>query len=260
MVAGEARARQDQAGVAVGDLDPDPGADAPALAGPDVGVLAGVEVEAGVALVGARRQHRVRPSAWRRAGPRREPTSCPYGAYAVGTAQATARSSKRCSSAAGTLGVDEDAVVAVGALEVAGDLVQLVQAPALAVGDQQLDLGQGLLEGRLDPLAQLAPAPPRRGPRPAPRRGARAAPRAARPRSSRSALLRTSSRGFSPAPISSSTSSTACMSSARRSCGSEASTTWTIRSASTVSSSVALNASTSWWGSFSMKPTVSVSR
>ena len=53
------------------------------------------------------------------------------------------------------LGVDQDAVLAVGALEAAGDLVQLVQAGALGVGDQELDLGQRLLEGRLDPLAQL---------------------------------------------------------------------------------------------------------
>ena len=53
------------------------------------------------------------------------------------------------------LGVDKDAVLAVGALEAAGDLVQLVQAGALGVGDQELDLGEGLLEGRLDPLAQL---------------------------------------------------------------------------------------------------------
>ena len=46
---------------------------------------------------------------------------------------------------------------------------------------------------------------------------ARARPRARSSSPSRSALLRTSSRGFSPAPISSSTSSTARMSSCRRS-------------------------------------------
>ncbi len=40
----------------------------------------------------------------------------------------------------------------------------------------------------------------------------------------------------------------------------EASTTCRIRSARRVSSSVAPNASTSWWGSLRMKPTVSVSR
>ena len=42
--------------------------------------------------------------------------------------------------------------------------------------------------------------------------------------------------------------------------GADASTTCRIRSALTVSSSVALNASTSWWGSLRMNPTVSVSR
>ena len=40
----------------------------------------------------------------------------------------------------------------------------------------------------------------------------------------------------------------------------EASTTWRIRSASRVSSSVAPNASTSWCGSLRMNPTVSVKR
>ena len=59
VLAGQARARQDQPGVPVGDLDRDPGADAPALAGADMGGLAGVEVEPGVALVGAGGQHRL---------------------------------------------------------------------------------------------------------------------------------------------------------------------------------------------------------
>ena len=78
--------------------------------------------------------------------------------------------------------------------------------------------------------------------------------RAGRPCSARAAA------GFEPAPISSSTSSTAAIISSSSSSGTEASTTWRIRSAFTVSSSVALNASTSWWGSFRMKPTVSVTR
>src|SRR5690348_8596700 len=52
------------------------------------------------------------------------------------------------------LGSDEDAVGAVGASQAAGDLVQLVQARPLRVGNEQLDLGQRLLEGGLDPAAQ----------------------------------------------------------------------------------------------------------
>ena len=63
----------------------------------------------------------------------------------------------------GNLGVDEDAVVALGPLELAGDLVQLVQPRALGVGDQQLDLGQRVLEGGLDPLPQLVEALPGQG-------------------------------------------------------------------------------------------------
>src|SRR5262249_22973135 len=47
---------------------------------------------------------------------------------------------------------------------------------------------------------------------------------------------------------------------AARAAGAEASSTWTSRSARRVSSSVAPNASISWWGSLLMKPTVSVSR
>ena len=58
VLAGQARARQDQPGVPVGDLDRDPGPDAPPLSRPEVGGLAGAEVEAGVALVGARGQDR----------------------------------------------------------------------------------------------------------------------------------------------------------------------------------------------------------
>ena len=76
--------------------------------------------------------------------------------------------------------------------------------------------------------------------------------------SSRSALLRTSSRGVAPAPISSSTSSTARAICDSSSSGAEASTTWSSRSARRVSSRVAPNASTSWWGSLRMNPTVSV--
>src|SRR2546423_822565 len=78
--------------------------------------------------------------------------------------------------------------------------------------------------------------------------------------SSMSALLRTSRRGRSPAAISSSTSSTARSISSISSSGTLASTMCSSRSARRVSSSVAPNASTSWCGSFLMKPTVSVSR
>src|SRR5262249_32024883 len=52
------------------------------------------------------------------------------------------------------LRMDEHSVLPVGSLETAGDLVQLVQPAALGIGDQQLHLRQGLLEGGLDPLAE----------------------------------------------------------------------------------------------------------
>ena len=105
---------------------------------------------------------------------------------------------------------------------------------------------------RVEPLAGDAPRSARR-----PGAGARAR-RAARRRSGRpwrgpgsAAPRRRRSRPARRRPraiIASSSSS-----------GTEASTTWRIRSASRVSSSVAPNASTSWWGSLRMNPTVSVS-
>ena len=65
------------------------------------------------------------------------------------------RSSKRCSSAEGTRAWTRTPSGPSVPLQLPRHLVQLVQAAALAVGDQQLDLGQGLGERRLDPLAQL---------------------------------------------------------------------------------------------------------
>ena len=61
-------------------------------------------------------------------------------------------------------------------------------------------------------------------------------------------MLKASRRGRSPAPSSSSTRSTASIAPSRSAAGSEPSTTCTIRSARRVSSSVAMNASTSWCG------------
>src|SRR4051794_29807534 len=56
------------------------------------------------------------------------------------------------------LGTDENPVLALGPLEVTSDLVQLVQAAALGIGDEQLDLRQGVFEGGLDRRAQLLEA------------------------------------------------------------------------------------------------------
>ena len=62
MARGQPGARQHQAGVARRDLDRDPGADARPLARLDRGRLGGVQVEAGIALVGAAGQPRGVPS------------------------------------------------------------------------------------------------------------------------------------------------------------------------------------------------------
>ena len=105
--------------------------------------------------------------------------------------------------------MDAHALGRVLALEVAGDVVQLGEAGALGVGQQQLDRAQRALELLLDAVAERLEALARRRARRARRRGGVNASSARRSSSSASALLSTSSRGRSPAPISSSTSSTA---------------------------------------------------
>ena len=84
---------------------------------------------------------------------------------------------------------------------------------------------------------------------------------AGRPSSSTaSILLITSSTGSSSAPISASTRSTGRDLLVDPLLGGRSSATWSTRSATSVSSSVAANPSTSWCGSRRMKPTVSVTR
>ena len=73
-------------------------------------------------------------------------------------------------------------------------------------------------------------------------------------------MLSTSSRGCSPAPISSSVSSTARFIAIACSSPAEASSTCSSRSARRSPRASRAKASTSWWGSLRMKPTVSVSR
>ena len=120
------------------------------------------------------------------------------------------------------------------------------QQPALAERHQQLEVDEALARTRrrcaraasVDALARAAPTrarPPGGGSVSSRRRSS----------SSASALLSTSMRCWSPAPISSSTSSTARSISPSSSSGALASTTCRTRSARTVSSSVAANASTS---------------
>jgi hypothetical protein len=58
VVGGEARARLDEAGMALRDRDREPGADGRPLAGGELDALAGGEVEARVARVGAGRDDR----------------------------------------------------------------------------------------------------------------------------------------------------------------------------------------------------------
>ena len=125
----------------------------------------------------------------------------------------------------------EHALGRVLAHQVARDFVQLGEAVALAVGQQQLDVAQRAGELRLDPLAQLLEplAGERRDEQAV---GVAQAQSSRASSSSASALLSTSRRGRSPAPISSSTSSTARIISSSSSSGAEASTTCSSRSAS----------------------------
>ena len=86
--------------------------------------------------------------------------------------------------------------------------------------------------------------------------GSRCFSRASTIGSAASALLTTMISGTLSAPISASTSRTAAIWPSGSAC--EPSTTWRTRSESATSSSVDRNASTSWWGRWRTKPTVSL--
>ena len=266
------RARQHQAGVPGRQLDREAGGDR-ARGRPARSVTSSTrdEVEAGVAVVGPRRQHRgrvqaadaephgpavargaVRPGAsrWprRRAarpvGARRRRPRSARSARPPGPGRGRGRARRRrCPCARG----------------------RRRRRGARPAGRPR----RRARAGRRAAASRGRPA--RRGPasssRPSPSRAETSTPSGWRSRSSSrrsassaSALLSTSSRGVCSAPISSRTSSTARSISSSSSSGAEASTTCRTRSASRVSSSVAPKASTSWWGSLRMKPTVSVRR
>ena len=143
--------------------------------------------------------------------------------------------------------LDQDAVRALGALEVARDLVQLGEPRRPPrTGTQQLDLAQGAprTPSRSARAARSMPLA-RRARRRRSRRGTPTSSSRRRSSSSRSSLLNTSSRGRSPAPISSRTESTAAIAAARAWPAPSRRPRGAIRSASRVSSSVALKASTS---------------
>ena len=190
-------------------------------------------------------------SCWRNAGgadprlPRRDPR--------------ISKRSKRSATVTGSRAFTAHAVGGLRALEVSGDLVELGQAAALGEGQQQVDAPQRLAELLLDPLAQRVEALARDGGDEHRLGMAEAELLAAlgvhrvrlvedeQPRAlARADLLEHLVDG--PDHL--------LHLLLRR----DASTTCRIRSDMRVSSSVAPNASTSWWGSLRMKPTVSVSR
>ena len=241
----EARARQHEAGVAGRKLDRDPGPDA-ARARPGA-IVAGSSARRSrpaspsCARVGgsARGSRRVKLSSTRRSL-RRALAQAPSACCPLRREARVARGDGRRQQRA-----HEHALGRVRALDLAGDLVQLGEAAALRVGQQQLDGLQAPHELVGDALLEAVDALARRARRRARRRdGGGAARRAARRRSRRPCSARAGA-AFSPAPISSSTSSTAASIASISSSSTDASTTCRIRSASAVSSSVAANASTS---------------
>ena len=182
---GEAGARQHQARVARRDLDRDSGADAGALARAERRRLGGVQVEAGIALVGAAGQPGTVPkqadaelhAAWSVERPldvcRRD---------RAGTEPVSRKVREPVRQGRRDAGPDEDALGAVLALEVAGQLVQLGEARALRVGDQQLDRPQRLLE-TASSIRSRSSSSPSSGRRPrSPRRRARGSSARARRR------------------------------------------------------------------------------
>ena len=218
----------------VGDLDRDPGADAPALArARSCAASARVEVEPGVA-----RRGRGSAAARVRSRVTRAPRRHAVEARSAGRAsrrRSTARSLEAVQlSAAGTRAWTGRRRLASVALQVAGDLVQLVQRAALRVGDQQLDLG-----------AASPRRPPRsaRAARPAPRRSSAetsTASRVARAAASRALVVvqqvglveDEQPRLLAGADLLEHLVDRRASSASRRSSGAEASTTCTIRSAS----------------------------
>ena len=208
------------------------------------------------AEVEARRRRRARGPAGRRRGSSRR-----TGSFTPARRRWHGEAGEALGDVRGHARLDAHAVGRVRALEVAGELVQLGEPPALGVGQQQLD--------RLHPRARTRPRSARAGGRaPCPRAAETSTRVGMQAPQLRAALgvdqvglveheqARRSRRRRSPrarsrrrASISSSSSSSAL-----------ASTTCRIRSASRVSSSVAPNASTSWCGSLRMKPTVSVTQ
>ena len=195
----EARARQDQPAWPGGQLDRD--------ARPDLRALPGADRAAPRARRGrGRRRRRARGPAGRRAGSSRRTGSV---TPARAPLPVTAKRAKRSATVRGHARAHAHAVGRVVALEVAGD------ARAARPGGRPRRTAAAAR-----PAASGARTRPRsaragrRAPRPSraetsTRVGMRRRSSARRSASIRSALLSTSSRGFSPAPISSSTSSTA---------------------------------------------------
>ena len=108
------------------DRDRDAGADLDALArARSRGVVGGAEVEAGVAVVGARRQRRAGGAGARLA--------------AITRAAPAAKRAKRAALGGRQQRPHAHALGGVLALELAGELVQLGEARALRVGEEQLD-------------------------------------------------------------------------------------------------------------------------
>ena len=116
-------------------------------------------------------------------------------------------------------GPDEHALGAVLALEVAGELVELGEhgCPRSTAAAARPAAASPRTPRSIRSRSRRAPRRSRRRSRS--RRARRSAARARSSASSRSSLLKTSSRGAAPAPISSSTESTAAIASRRRSLG-----------------------------------------
>ena len=218
VLAREPRARQHQAGVALRDRDRDAGADA--------GALARRAARPPPPRRGrSRRRRRGRGSA--RAASRRAARSA--ASLVVGRAPfapSTAKRSKRGATPAGTRARMRTPSGVSSRSMLAGEVVQLGQASRpRCVGHEQLHRPQRRQEAPLDRARAAPRAPPPSAAETCTAVGWRNDSSRRRSSSSRSTLLRTSSRGRSPAPISASTSSTAASCSTSSSSGADASAT-----------------------------------
>jgi len=195
MVTRKPRPRQHEPSMPLRNLNRHPSANTPPLPGPQMSSLAGIEIDTSISIMGAQRYPGLVLQLFNAQLHRRAPYNARMRSVGVSLRAAASSFSPRMlprpaanspgekpskrrdtptlpslSSVSSTqilepvqlshrhLGPHEHTILPLGPGQVASHLVQLMQPRALAVGDEQLDLGQGVFECPLDPLPQCLDA------------------------------------------------------------------------------------------------------